>query len=68
MKTILKNSHSEAGVNGVIGECYASDFATGKGVVTLSAEMSDEQILAFIKAACTWSKGKAFQVIPPEAR
>lgn len=40
-------------------------FAAGQGVVTLSASMTDEQILTLIKGACTWSKGKAFQVIPP---
>lgn len=38
-------------------------FAAGQGVVTLSASMTDEQILTLIKGACTWSKGKAFQVI-----
>jgi len=42
-------------------------FAMGQGVVTLAATMSDEQILALIKGACNWSKGKAFQVIPPQA-
>ncbi|MNJ40262.1 hypothetical protein D3C77_351540 [compost metagenome] len=42
-------------------------FAAGQGVVTLSASMTDEQILTLIKGACTWSKGKAFQVIPPRA-
>lgn len=40
-------------------------FATGKGVVCLSASMTDEQILALIKQACGWSQGKAFHVIPP---
>lgn len=38
-------------------------FASGQGVVNLSASMSDEQILNLIKAACIWSKGKGFQVI-----
>ena len=42
-------------------------FAAGQGVVTLSANMTDEQILTLIKGACTWSNGKAFQVIPPQA-
>ena len=37
----------------------------GQGVVTLSANMTDEQILSVIKGACAWSKGKAFCVIPP---
>lgn len=41
-------------------------FAAGHGVVTLSASMTDEQILMFIKSACTWSNGKAFQVIPSQ--
>lgn len=42
-------------------------FAAGQGVVTLSASMTDTQILTLIKGACSWSKGKAFQVIPPQA-
>lgn len=37
-------------------------FATGQGVVMLSPIMTDEQILTLIKSACTWSKGKTFQV------
>lgn len=40
-------------------------FSAGQGVVNLAANMTDEQILALIKSACSWSKGKAFQVIPP---
>lgn len=42
-------------------------FAAGHGFVTLSSSMTDEQILTLIKSACTWSKGQAFQVIPPQA-
>lgn len=42
-------------------------FAAGQGVVTLSASMTDEQILTLIKGACIWSKGKAFQVIAPQS-
>lgn len=41
-------------------------FAAGLGVLALSASMTDGQILTLIKGACTWSKGKAFQVIPPQ--
>ncbi|PUA41506.1 hypothetical protein C5U62_31565 [Pseudomonas protegens] len=40
-------------------------FAAGQGVITLSASMTDEQILTLIKSACIWSKGKVFQIIPP---
>lgn len=40
-------------------------FAEGLGVLALSASMTDGQILTLIKGACAWSKGKAFQVIPP---
>lgn len=43
-------------------------FAAGQGVVTLSVNMTDEQILTLIKGACTWSKVKVFQVIPPQAQ
>jgi hypothetical protein len=45
----------------------ASNFAEGKGVVTISSSMTDEQVAALIKVACNWSKGKSFQVIPPQA-
>ncbi len=41
-------------------------FAEGKGVIALSAGMTNEQIVTLIKAACTWSKGKAFVVVPPK--
>lgn len=40
-------------------------FSAGAGVVSLSASMTDEQILQMIKLACGWSQGKAFMVVPP---
>ncbi|POP83765.1 hypothetical protein CXB38_00275 [Pseudomonas syringae] len=40
-------------------------FEAGQGVVTLSPSMTDEQILKLVKPACTWSQGKAFQIVPP---
>lgn len=39
-------------------------FEAGQGVVTLSPSMTDEQILKLVKLACTWSQGKAFQIVP----
>jgi hypothetical protein len=41
-------------------------FEEGLGVLALSVSMTDAQILTLIKGACAWSKGKAFQVIPPQ--
>ena len=38
-------------------------FSTGQGVIQLAPGMTDAQILTLIKVACSWSKGKAFQVI-----
>lgn len=57
----MKSEYEEIDLKTVLEHC----FAAGQGVVTLSASMTDEQILTLIKGACTWSKGKAFQVIPP---
>jgi|GEM_PF-2166191 len=58
----VEADHEEIDLKSVLGQ----RFAAGQGVVTLSASMTDEQILTLIKGACTWSKGKAFQVIPPQ--
>lgn len=59
----MKNEYEEIDLK----ELLEQRFAEGHGVVTLPASMLDEQILALIKNACTLSKGKAFQVIPPKA-
>ncbi|WP_277594427.1 hypothetical protein [Pseudomonas chlororaphis] len=40
-------------------------FAAGQGVVTISPDMTDQQMLVLIKSAFLWSKGKAFKVVPP---
>ncbi|WP_449122215.1 hypothetical protein [Pseudomonas viridiflava] len=57
----MKNEYEEIDLRTVLEQ----RFAAGQGVVTLSASMTDEQILALIKGGCSWSKGKSFQVIPP---
>lgn len=54
--------HEEIDLNAVLEQ----SFAAGQGVITLSASMTDQEILTLIKGACTWSKCKAFQVIPPK--
>lgn len=46
-------------------EVLTERFEAGRGVIILSANMTDDQILMLVKDACTLSKGKAFQVIPP---
>jgi len=48
-----------------LNELMIERFSAGEGVVTLSRSMTDEQILKLVKLACTWSQGKAFQVVPP---
>jgi hypothetical protein len=48
-----------------LAEVLGASFAEGKGVLQLSARMSDETMLLLIKQACGWSKGQAFVVIPP---
>ncbi|WP_440065730.1 hypothetical protein ACTAB2_26405 (plasmid) [Pseudomonas syringae] len=60
----MKDEHEDIELKEVLEQ----SFATGHGVVTLSASMTDEQILTLIKSACTWSKGKAFQVIPSQPK
>jgi len=62
-KSTLESDYEEINITAVLEQ----RFAVGQGVVTLSASMTDEQMLTLIKSACTWSKGKAFQVIPPQA-
>ncbi|NMZ14643.1 hypothetical protein HBO07_25560 [Pseudomonas proteolytica] len=62
-KSVSEAVHEEIDLNTVVEH----SFAAGQGVVTLSASMTDKQILTLIKGACTWSKGKAFQVIPAQA-
>lgn len=62
-KSASESVHEEIDLKTVLEH----SFAAGQGVVTLSASMTDAQILTLIKGACTWSKGKAFQVIPPQA-
>lgn len=62
-KSVVESGYEEIGLTAVLEQ----RFAAGQGVVTLSARMTDEQILTLIKGACTWSKGRAFQVIPPQA-
>lgn len=58
----MKDQYEEIDLKSILQQ----RFGAGQGVVTLSASMTDEQILTLIKGACTWSKGKAFQVIPPK--
>jgi len=48
-----------------LNELMIERFSAGEVVVTLSRSMTDEQILKLVKLACTWSQGKAFQVVPP---
>lgn len=55
----MNNNHQEIDFKTVL----AQSFATGQGVILLSASMTDEQILSLIKSACVWSNGKAFQVV-----
>ncbi|MHC8347732.1 hypothetical protein [Pseudomonas sp. RT6P73] len=62
-KSTVESDYEEINITAVLEQ----RFAVGQGVVTLSASMTDEQMLTLIKSACTWSKGKAFQVIPPQA-
>lgn len=61
-KSAVEAGHEEIDLKAVLEQ----RFAAGHGVVSLSASMTDAQILTLIKSACTWSKGKAFQVIPPQ--
>ncbi|NWD57147.1 hypothetical protein HX878_20665 [Pseudomonas veronii] len=60
----MKDEHEDIELKEVLEQ----SFAAGHGVVTLLASMTDEQILTLIKSACTWSKGKAFQVIPSQPK
>ena len=60
---LVADNHDEIDLTSVLEQ----RFAAGQGVVTLSPSMTYEQILTLIKGACTWSNGKAFQVIPPPA-
>lgn len=62
-KSTVESGYEEIALKTVLEQ----RFAARQGVVTLSASMTDEQILTLIKGACTWSKGKALQVIPPQA-
>lgn len=59
----MKSEYEEIDLKTVLEQ----SFEAGQGVVTLAASMTDKQILTLIKSACGWSKGKAFQVIPPQA-
>lgn len=62
-KSSTRNAEDEINLATVLEQ----SFASSQGVIALSANMSDSQILTLIKSACSWSKGKAFQVIPPQA-
>jgi hypothetical protein len=66
----MSKEREEAGQNADSEQHFALEdvFAAGQGVVVISPDMTDQQMLALIKSAFRWSKGKAFKVVPPASK
>jgi hypothetical protein len=63
----MSNEREETSLKVDLEQRFALEdvFAAGQGVVTISSDMTDQQMLVLIKSAFLWSKGKAFKVVPP---
>lgn len=63
----MSNEREEPSLKAELEQRFALEevFAAGQGIVTISPDMTDQQMLVLIKSAFLWSKGKAFKVVPP---
>lgn len=63
----MSNKQEQASLKADLEQRFALEevFAAGQGVIAISSDMTDQEILVLIKSAFIWSKGKAFKVVPP---